>query len=209
MKHKKIKGKIIIVSSPSGSGKTTICRELLKRNKSWEFSVSVTTRKKREDEKNGREYWFVSQSEFIKKRDSNEFGEWCKVHDYYYGTPRKPLERVMYRGGVILLDVDVKGARKLKREYLFAATIFIMPPSKAELRRRLKQRETEDDKQLKIRQRRAHIEMNIAKRFNKRFEYVIINKDLTTAVDEVEMIIKSLHCRRINLDMEQINRIVG
>jgi len=209
MKNKKIKGKIIIISSPSGSGKTTICRELLKRNKSWRFSVSATTRKKRGNERNGREYWFVDHSEFLKKRDSNEFAEWFKVHSYYYGASRKPLEKVLYKGGIMLLDVDVQGARKLKREYPSAATIFILPPSKAELRRRLKQRGTEDDKQFKIRQKRALVEMKIATRFNRYFEYIVVNKDLDTAVNEVEMIIKSLHCRRMNLDMEQIGRIVG
>ena len=208
MAKKKVKGKIIIISSPSGGGKTTICRELRKRNPRWKFSISVTTRPKRSTERNGREYFFVDRKKFDNLIKKNEFAEWCKVLDNLYGTPRKPLEKTLYNGGVMLLDVDVQGARKLKKEYPLAATIFILPPSKAELRRRLKLRGTEDDKQFKLRQERALVEMKIARRF-KYFEYTVINKDLDTAVDEVEMIIKSLHCRKSNLDLEQINRIVG
>ena len=208
MAKKKVKGKIIIISSPSGGGKTTICRELRKRNPKWKFSISVTTRPKRPNEKNGREYFFVDKKEFDKRVRLNEFAEWCKVLDNLYGTPRKPLEKTLYNGGVMLLDVDVQGARKLKKEYPLAATIFVLPPSKAELRRRLKLRGTEDDKQFKLRQERALVEMKIARRY-KYFEYTVINKNLETAVNEVEMIIKSLHCRKSNLDLEQINRIVG
>jgi guanylate kinase len=207
VKKRSIKGKIIIVSSPSGGGKTTICQKLLKKNRkdNWRFSISFTTRKKRENEKNGREYWFVDHAEFMKTRDKNQFAEWCQVHRFYYGTPRKPLEEVLHGGGVMLLDVDVKGAMKLKRAYPSAVTIFILPPGRAELKRRLKRRGTEDDKHFKIRQKRALSEM----RLYRRFEYTVINNDLDTAVSEVEMIIKSLHCRKSNLDLEQIDRIVG
>lgn len=207
MKRTGIKGKIVIISSPSGGGKTSICRRLLRKNHrhGWVFSISATTRKKRGNEKNGREYWFVDHAEFMKKRQKNEFAEWCKVHRYLYGTPRKPLEDILYGGGVMLMDVDVKGAFKLKKAYPSAATIFILPPNKTELKRRLKKRGTEDDKQLQIRQRRALSEMKLYKRF----EYTIINNDLDTAVNEVNMIIKSLHCRKSNLNLEQIRRIIG
>jgi guanylate kinase len=201
------KGKIIIISSPSGGGKSSICQTLLRRNKKrgWNFSISVTTRPRRTNEKNGREYWFVDYGEFMTRRNRDEFAESCQVHRFYYGTPRQPLDTVLAKGGVILLDVDVKGAFKLKREYPDAATIFILPPGRGELMRRLKLRGTEDDKHLKIRQKRA---LNEIKLF-KKFEYIVINKDLDTAVNEVELIIKSLHCRLINLDLEQIRRIVG
>lgn len=202
---KKIKGKIVIISSPSGGGKSSICRELLKRNRDWHFSISYTTRPPRKDETDGVQYHFVSHSEFQKLKKKDAFAESCQVHRFLYGTPRKPLEKILYNGGVILLDVDVKGARKLKSQYPRAATIFILPPSRAELKRRLKKRGTEDDKHLRIRRQRAMSEMKLYKRF----EYVVINKQLETAVDEVEMIVKSLHCRQNYLDVEQINRIVG
>jgi len=205
MAKKKVKGKIIIISSPSGGGKTSICKKLLRRNRDWGFSVSATTRKKRAGEKNGREYWFVEHADFIRKRERGDFAEWCKVHSYLYGTPKEPMEKVLYTGGVMLLDVDVKGAKKLKKIYKEAATIFILPPGRAELKSRLKKRGTEDDKHFKIRQSRALSEMKLFGQF----EYTVINKELDTAVNEVEMIIKSLHCRKNNLDLEQINRIVG
>jgi len=207
MTNKRIKGKIVIISSPSGGGKSSICRKLLRRNKKdgWKFSISYATRKKRKNEKNGREYWFVEHSEFMEKRDSGFFAESCQVHRFYYGTPKKPLEDVLNNGGVMILDVDVKGARKLKKAYPLAATIFILPPSRLELKRRLKKRGTEDDKHFKIRQRRALSEMKLFGQF----EYTVINDNLDSAVNEVNMIIKSLHCRKSNLDLEQISRIVG
>lgn len=204
---KKTRGKIVIISSPSGGGKSSICRKLLSKNKSdrWTFSISYTTRPKRPDERDGREYYFIEHSEFMELRKKNRFAESCQVHRHYYGTPRRPIEKTLKGGGVMIFDVDVKGARKLKEQYKEAVTIFILPPSKAELRRRLKKRGTEDDKQLKIRLDRALTEMKLFKRF----EYVVINKDLVTAVKEVEMIVKSLHCRQENLYLEQINRIIG
>jgi guanylate kinase len=205
MVGKKTKGKIIIISSPSGGGKTTICRKLRYRNRDWRFSISATTRQKRKKERDGREYFFMDYAEFMKHKDEGFFAEWCQVHRYYYGTPRKQLEDTLYKGGILLLDVDVKGAEKLKKAYPTAAKIFILPPNKAELKRRLKRRGTEDDKHFKIRQKRALSEMKLFKKF----EYIVINNNLNTAVKEVEMIIKSLHCHKNNLDLEQINRIVG
>ncbi len=204
---KKNKGKIIIISSPSGGGKSSICRKLLSRNRknNWSFSVSYTTRPPRKNETDGVEYNYVSYTRFFELRKKGEFAESCQVHRYYYGTSRKPIEMILNHGGIMLLDVDVKGARKLKEQFPEAATIFILPPSRGELKKRLKRRGTEDDKHLRIRRKRALSEMKLYKRF----EYVIVNEELDTAVSEVEMIIKSLHCRKGNLNLEQINRIVG
>jgi len=204
---RKTKGKIVIISSPSGGGKTSICRRLLGRHKKddWKFSISYTTRPPRVGEKDGREYVFVDYARFMNLKARGRFAESCQVHRFYYGTPRQPLEKVLYGGGVMIFDVDVKGAKKLKELYPQAVTVFILPPGRTELMRRLKRRGTEDDKHLRIRQRRAVSEMKLFKRF----EYVVINKDLNTAVREVDMIILSLHCRRQNLDLEQINRIIG
>lgn len=193
--HKNNGGKIVIISSPSGGGKSSICRELLSRGnkqKGWRFSVSVTTRPRREKEKNGREYRFVTYRDFVKRRNGGEFAESCQVHRYYYGTPRQPLDETLRVGGVIILDVDVKGAFGLKKQYPMAATIFILPPNTKELERRLKMRHTEDDKQLKIRLKRAVSEMKLYKKF----EYIVVNEILDTAVNEVKMIIGSFHCQR-------------
>jgi len=201
------KGKIVIISSPSGGGKSSICRALLRRNKKsgWRFSVSYTTRPARKNERDGREYYFVNRDTYARMQKRGEFAESCIVHQHRYGTPRKFLDDTLRTGGVMILDVDVKGAFKLKKIYPTAALIFILPPGRAELKRRLKRRGTEDDKQLRIRRMRAEEEMKL---FN-RFEFVVVNKDLNTAVNEVDMIIKSLHCRQKNLNLEQINRIIG
>ncbi|RKX18677.1 MAG: guanylate kinase [Candidatus Zixiibacteriota bacterium] len=204
---KPIKGKIVIISSPSGGGKSSICRQLLKNNKkdNWQFSVSYTTRPPRKNETNGIEYNFVTHAKFQELKKKNEFAESCQVHRYYYGTSRKPLDKILKKGGVMLLDVDVKGAKKLKEQFPSAVTIFILPPGRLELKKRLMERGTDNSIQKRIRYKRALSEMKLYKRF----EYVVINKDLKPAVDEVDMIIKSLHCRQKNLNLEQINRIVG
>jgi guanylate kinase len=110
---KKPSGKIVIISSPSGGGKTTICNRLLDMNKSWCFSVSHTTRERRPDEKDGREYRFVSQAEFKRQRERGYFAEWAQVHRFLYGTPRAPLDRALKTGLTMLLDVDVKGAASI------------------------------------------------------------------------------------------------
>ena len=201
------KGKIVIISSPSGGGKSSICRRLIRagnKRKRWRFSISVTTRPKRPNERNGREYWFVSYPEFVAHRQRGDFAESCQVHRYYYGTPRGPLEKTLATGGVMILDVDVKGAFKLKKEYPMAVSIFILPPSRKELERRLKQRGTEDDKQLKIRLRRAISEMKLYRKF----DYVVINQKLETAVNEVEMIINSFPCRKEFIDHRRLSGLL-
>ncbi len=203
--HQSNSGKIVIISSPSGGGKSSICRKLLtpgNKRMGWRFSVSVTTRPRRGNEQDGREYHFVTYQDFMKKKKSGEFAESCQVHRFYYGTPRRPLEETLKNGGVMILDVDVKGAFKLKRLYPEAATIFVLPPNQRELARRLKMRHTEDDKQLKIRLKRAVSEMKL---YNK-FEYIVVNKDLGTAVDEVRMIIGSFHCHLDHFRMMKSRR---
>ena len=203
---KQNKGKVVIISSPSGGGKTSICRKLLsstRKKAGWQFSISDTTRAIRKGEKDGREYNFITDKEFKAKVSANYYAEHFKVHLYNYGTPRKPLESVLKNGGVLLLDVDVKGAMKLKKEYRDAITIFIMPPSVKELRKRLIQRGTETKQQLEVRFENAKQEMSLFKKFH----YAVVNKELNTAVDEVLSIIKSHHCRTDIMSAEQINKI--
>lgn len=181
------KGKIVIISSPSGGGKTTICRELIRKNKSWRFSVSYTTREKRKGEIHGRQYYFVDRQEFTKLRKKDYFAESARVHLYYYGTPRKQLEQVVRKGGVMILDVDVKGAASIKKKYPEALSIFIRPPSIRELKKRLKRRGTETKEQLEVRLQNA-IKEN--EKYN-RFDYIIVNKDINEAVSAADYIIKS------------------
>jgi guanylate kinase len=201
-------GQIVIISSPSGGGKTSICRQLLRRRgkkEGWLFSISYTTREKRRGERSGREYYFVSKEEFSRLSRRRFFAEHCRVHLYHYGTPRGPLEQVLKWGGVMLLDVDIQGASKLKKVYPQAITIFILPPSKAALRRRLKRRGTESKEQLKVRFQNARREMKLFRKF----EYTVINDDLNTAVRQVLSIIDSHPCLTQNLNKEQIATITG
>jgi len=198
------KGKIVIISSPSGGGKSSICRQLLRKH-GWTFSISYTTRAKRGDEENGREYFFVSDEEFQQLVDQGFFAEDCHVHLYRYGTPREQLDAVLEGGGVMLLDVDVQGAAKIKSAYPQAITIFILPPSVEALRARLTARGTETEEQLEVRRHNATEEMKL---WNK-FEYAVINDNLDVAVQEVEAIILSHHTRTDRIAAEQIKNIIG
>ncbi len=198
------KGKIVIISSPSGGGKSSICRQLLQKH-GWTFSISYTTRAKRGDEENGREYFFVSDDEFQQLVDQGFFAEDCRVHLYRYGTPREQLDAVLEGGGVMLLDVDVQGAAKIKSAYPQAITIFILPPSVEALRARLTARGTETEEQLEVRRHNATEEMKL---WNK-FEYAVINDNLDVAVQEVEAIILSHHTRTDKIATEQIKNIIG
>ena len=203
-------GRIVIISSPSGGGKTSICRRLLSRSRrlqGWTFSISCTTRAPRRGERNGREYHYVGPGEFARRVKSGYFAEHFKVHLYEYGTPRKPIENVRRRGGVMLLDVDVQGARRLKQVYPDAISIFVLPPSQAGLRRRLKRRGTETTEQLKLRLSNALREMRTFGQYG--FDYVVVNKVLSKAVKEVLSIVEAHPTRIDQVDPEQVRKITG
>lgn len=199
-------GQIVIISSPSGGGKTSICRKLLtpaRKRLGWRFSISYTTRQKRRGERQGREYFFVDEAEFARLAGDDFFAEHFKVHLYRYGTPRIPIEQVHKTGGVMLLDVDVQGAQRLRKVYKQAVTIFILPPSPTVLRQRLKQRGTETKAQLKVRFDNAREEMKL----HHRFEYAVVNHDLNKAVRQVRSIIEAHPYRTQNMSMEQKQRL--
>lgn len=201
-------GAIVIISSPSGGGKTSICRRLLsraRRKQGWTFSVSYTTRRMRAGERNGREYFFVAKDRFERLAQAGFFAEHFNVHTHRYGTPRKPLEQVIRNGGVMILDVDVQGAFRLRQEYPEAITIFVLPPSVPELRRRLRLRGTETKEQLAIRFENAKREMKLYSRF----EYVVVNQTLDPAVQQVLAIIRAHPCRADKIDKEQMQTITG
>lgn len=206
--REKIPGVIVIISSPSGGGKTSICRRLLstaRRKQGWRFSVSYTTRRMRVGERNGREYFFVDDAKFEQLARRGFFAEHFHVHAHRYGTPRKPLEQVVQSGQVMILDVDVQGAFKLRREFPNAMTIFVLPPSVAELRRRLRYRGTETKEQLAIRFENARQEMKLYRKF----DYVVVNRTLDLAVHQVLAIIRAHHCRADRIDKEQMQTITG
>lgn len=181
----KSQGKIFAVSAPSGTGKTTIVKRILEEIPNLVYSVSATTRKKRNNEKNGVDYFFISEEDFLKKIQNNEFVEWEKVYDYYYGTFRNVIDSCIKNGQNIIAEVDVKGALSLKEIYPEAILIFIAPPSFEELVERLKKRKTETESDLQKRIERAKMELSQ----KDKFDYFVVNKDLENAILETKNLI--------------------
>jgi guanylate kinase len=180
------KGKLLVFSAPSGSGKTTIVRTILSKYKELDFSVSATTRKRRENETDGKDYFFISEEEFKKKIDAQEFIEWERFYDYYYGTLKSFVDDEIDSGKSVVLEVDVNGAVNIKKNYPSAVLIFIMPPSFEELKNRLINRSTETESDLKKRIERAEYEFT----YKDKFDYVVINDKLEDAVNKVCEIIE-------------------
>ena len=181
-------GKVIIFSAPSGSGKTTIVRHLLERYPQLEFSISATSRAPRGQERDGVDYYFLSQEEFMKAVAENRFVEWEEVYKgTCYGTLRSELDRIWGKGHTILFDVDVLGGINLKRIFgADACSVFIMPPSIEELERRLELRGTDAPEVIAKRVAKAEFELTKAPEF----DHVVVNDVLDTAVAEVERIVR-------------------
>src|SRR5690606_26418035 len=182
------KGTIIVVSAPSGSGKTTIVKQLLAEFPELKFSISATTRAKRENETNGVEYFFISEEEFLEKIKRNEFVEWEKFYDYYYDTFKSVIEDTINSGQSVILEVYVKGALAIKNIYPDAVLIYIVPPSFDELVKRLKNRKTETPEDFRKRILRMEMELNE----RKKFDYFIENSVLEKAVEDAKSLIKKI-----------------
>jgi guanylate kinase len=182
-------GKLVIISAPSGAGKTTIVNHLLKKGLGLEFSVSATTREPRGKEKNGKEYYFISVGDFKERIKNNEFTEWQEVYNnQFYGTLKSEIERIWSDKKHVLFDVDVKGGINLKNIFgNKAISIFIMPPSINELEKRLLRRAIDDRSKIKIRVEKAKKEMKLADRF----DHIVINDILEQAQDEAYEMVKS------------------
>ena len=175
----------VILSAPSGGGKTTIARMLLARRPDLGYSVSCTTRAPRPTEVPGRDYYFMSRAEFIAKREERAFAESAEVHGNLYGTLRAEVERVMAGGQHVVMDIDVQGAVQFVRAFPHSVTIFILPPSAEVLLDRLRSRKTESPAQLAARLQSALQELQQVDEY----EYVVVNDDLERAVSSVESII--------------------
>jgi guanylate kinase len=179
--------KIILITAPSGSGKTSIVKHLMKQFPSLEFSVSATTRKPRNDEKDGKDYYFISENDFKEKIHNKEFLEWEMVYEgKYYGTLKSDISRIWKENKVPVLDIDVQGAIHVQQQYpVNTISIFIQAPSVEELKRRLKLRGSETDDSLQARINKSTYEMT----FKKHFENIIINENFKAACKEAENIV--------------------
>lgn len=182
-------GKLVIFSAPSGSGKTTIVRELLKHFPQFEFSISATSRQPRGQEQNGIDYYFMTNEEFRQRVERDEFVEWEEVYaGTCYGTLKSEMERIWSKGNIIIFDVDVMGGINLKK--LFgedACSMFIMPPSVEELERRLRGRGTDSEETIQKRIAKAEFELSKSPEF----DYTVVNDDLQVAIDEAKAIINN------------------
>ncbi|HWP05480.1 MAG TPA: guanylate kinase [Polyangiaceae bacterium] len=182
---------LVIISSPSGAGKTTLSNRLLKTVPELVFSVSHTTRKPRENEKDGREYHFVSRAEFVELVEKGAFLEWAEVHNNLYGTTRAEVDRARQARG-ILFDVDHQGARQIKSVRPDAVAIFILPPSMAVLQERLRGRASEDEATLL---RRFSVARSEIAHYGL-FDYVLMNDHLDRATEQLISIVRAEECRR-------------
>ncbi len=183
-------GRLFVISASSGTGKTTLARELLREDKNLVQSVSYTTRHPRPDEKNGQDYFFVSKKEFSEKVKKNGFLEWANVFGRNYGTPRKEVEDHTRTGRDVLLLIDVQGARKVKKTKPDAVFIFLAPPSKEELLRRLYKRGTETQKEISARYKVATTELKELNELQL-CDYRIVNRQIPVATEVLRGIIRA------------------
>jgi guanylate kinase len=184
-----MEGKLVIISAPSGSGKTTIVKHLLNSGLNLTFSVSATTRPIRGNETDGEDYFFLTVSEFKKKVENNEFVEWEEVYkDQLYGTLKSELERIWAKGSFVIFDVDAKGGINLKKKFgTNSIALFIMPPSLEDLEKRLVKRGTDSPEKIRMRVDKARDEIKLANQF----DTVIINNQLDEAKEEALKIVSS------------------
>ncbi len=181
------KGKVVIISGPSGVGKSTVCLELVKQINAF-LSVSATTRLQSGSEVDGKDYWFLSQEEFQKRVETGGFLEHAEVFGNLYGTPREDVEQALAKGKTVILEIDVQGALVVKNSYPDALMIFILPPSQADLAGRMAGRgRGEDGKTARRRLDSAGVEIAAAWQY---YDHMVINADIKQAVEEIEQIVK-------------------
>lgn len=197
-------GLLVVISGPSGVGKGTICQELIEKNENITYSISVTTRKKRPGEVDGKHYYFVSSEEFTRMVRDNEFLEYSRVFsEHSYGTPRKYVMEQLAQGKNVILEIDVQGGLHVKNAFPEAVLIFIAPPNMHELKHRLVSRGTESDAAIRLRTETAYMEMQCVSYY----DYIVIN----TTVEEAQTRIKSILCAensRVPRNEELINLLL-
>lgn len=179
------KGLLIVLSAPSGAGKSTLAKELIARDPRLGFSVSATTRPPRTGEVNARDYYFITEPKFQARVAANEFLEWARVHNNYYGTLVTELHRLWRAGRDVLLDIDVQGGMQLREKGVRGLFIFIAPPSLAALEERLRKRGTDSEEVIRVRLGNARREME----FQPRYDHVVVNDSVERALGELQAII--------------------
>lgn len=195
------KGVLLVLSAPSGAGKTTLALSLMQKTPDAVFSVSFTTRTPRGAEKEGVDYRFVDVRAFQQKIEAGEFVEWAEVHGHFYGSPQAVVDQVMSSGGIAVFDIDVQGGNSIKRKYPDAILAFILPPSLEELERRLRQRRTDSEEAVRgrILAARSEIERGTAS-----YDYIITNDDVDRALVDLQSVIRAERCRRQRVDLAQL-----
>ncbi len=196
------KATLVVISSPSGGGKTTICRKILKKHKEYLYSISATSRKKRKNEREGKDYFFLPESQFSQIRRRRGFVEWAKVHGEYYGTLKKFVDQAERDDKVALFVLDVQGGMAIKKKYPEGVLIFLLPPSLKELKRRLVGRGTDDIGEVKRRLKTALKEV----KFWSKYDYVVINNELGETARLVEKIIEAERQKSSRFDFKKWNK---
>jgi guanylate kinase len=194
----------IILSAPSGAGKTSLCRKVVEKHPEIIYSISVTSRQPRPNERDGQDYHFVSVAEFEKMLENDDLVEWAMVHDNYYGTPRREISGHLEQGRDVIMDIDTVGARSVKKIYPQAISIFVIPPSIEVLKQRLKSRATDSDEVISKRLNKARLEMDQIGDF----DYWLVNDDFDNAVKDVVSIIEAERQRLSRYNKEDIIKII-
>ncbi len=189
---------MIVVSAPSGTGKTTVCDKLLAEMTDMRRSISFTTRRPRKGEREGQHYHFVTRKQFQEERDKGRFVECAEVHGNLYGTPRDFLEKRLRAGKDTVFVIDVQGARSIKEAFPEAVLVFLLPPSFKELKRRLKTRGSVDPKEMDIRLRNAAAEFSCYRAY----DYLVVNDDVAEAAEILKAIVTAERCRASRLNPE-------
>ena len=197
----KIESLIIVISAPSGAGKTTLAKRLLQIS-SFAYSVSFTTRPPRKNEIEGVDYYFISEQEFQKMVQEGKFIEWAQVHGQLYGTSINLLDNAIETKKDVVLEVDVRGGIEIKEKYPKAVLIFLLPPSWQELEKRLNKRDTEIKEKIRDRIRQAKKEITYAPSY----DYLVVNDDINKALNNILSIVKAERCRLDRLSLRNLSR---
>lgn len=192
------RGLLLVLSAPSGTGKTTLARRLVDAHPEAGFSVSMTTREPRGAEQDGVDYHFVDALTFQRMIERDELVEWAEVHGHFYGSPQVVVERAFATGGIAVFDIDVQGGQSIKARYPEAVLVFVLPPSMAELERRLRERGTESEDAIRRRMLAARSEVEHGARA---YDYLVVNDSVDRAYGELEAIVTAERSRRGRVDL--------